>query len=88
MHIEPRAAGDRGRPMGMGQFDICTSHVNLTIRTLMKRFTRLLLGFSARKVFCGKDLALLAQSTRSRRPGRRSASPSRSIRLVVMNMRA
>jgi len=43
--------GTERRPMTgeLSPWSICTSHVerhNLTIRTLMKRFTRLSLGFS------------------------------------------
>jgi IS1 family transposase len=47
----PELAGALRRPLSkdLDPFDICTSHVernNLTIRTFMRRFTRLALGFS------------------------------------------
>ncbi len=47
----PELAGTQRRPAtkGLDPFRLCTSHVersNLTIRTFMKRFTRLALGFS------------------------------------------
>jgi IS1 family transposase len=50
-YAPPEVTGTERRPItkGLGPFAICTSHVernNLTIRTFMRRFTRLALGFS------------------------------------------
>lgn len=50
----PEMVGETRRPMtpGVVPGDICTSHVernNLTIRTFMRRFTRLALGFSKKR---------------------------------------
>jgi hypothetical protein len=56
---------------------ICTSHVerhNLTIRTLMKRFTRLCLGFSKKlenlEAACAMFLAYYNFCWRTRLPGK------------------
>jgi IS1 family transposase len=50
-YAPPEVVGTERRPMtkGLDPFAICTSHVernNLSIRTFMRRFTRLALGFS------------------------------------------
>jgi IS1 family transposase len=70
---------DRRRVFGMNESEertICTSHVerhNLTIRTLMKRFTRLSLGFSKKlenlEAACAMFLAYYNFCWRTRRPG-------------------
>jgi hypothetical protein len=51
MYAPPEVVGTERRPVtkGLDPFAICTSHVernNLSIRTFMRRFTRLALGFS------------------------------------------
>ena len=71
---------DRRRVFGMTEGEertICTSHVerhNLTIRTLMQRFTRLSLGFSKKlenlEAACAMFLAYYNFVWRTRRPGK------------------
>lgn len=69
--------GTNRRPIkgGITPWSICTSHVerhNLTIRTLMKRFTRLSLGFSKKlenlEAACAMFLAYYNYVWRTRMP--------------------
>ena len=81
-YAPPDVVGTERRPVtrGLGPYSICTSHVerhNLSIRTFIRRFTRLALGFSKKKNCLEAVIALyLAHDNFSRLHGTLRGTPA------------
>jgi hypothetical protein len=100
MQYDPsEMVGTQRRPInGIGngeEFSICTSHVerhNLTVRTLLKRFTRLSLGFSKKlenlEAACAMFLCFYNFCWRTRMPGKsgRLRAPAAMEAGIVKNL--